>query len=53
VAVNTKLLVLFVRIKSNSADGILYLIEARVRDNNGTTIAECRDIWVGGSSGTV
>jgi hypothetical protein len=48
---NTDPLVLSVLVKSNCTDVILYLEEARVRDCNRTTVAECRGEWVGGRDG--
>jgi hypothetical protein len=47
----TNPLILSVRVKSNCTDDILYLVEARVKDYNETTVAEYRGVWVGGRDG--
>ena len=44
-------LTLSVRVESNCTDDILYLVEARVKDYNETTVAEYRGVWVGGRDG--
>lgn len=48
---NTDPLILSVRVKSNCTDDILYLVEARVKDYNETTVAKYRGEWVGGRNG--
>lgn len=48
---NTDPLVLSVLVQSNCTDDLLYLAVARVRDCNGTTVAEYRGEWVGGRDG--
>ncbi len=49
--INVNPLVLFARVRSTCTDDILYLTEARIQDNNQTTVAEYRGIWIGGGDG--